>query len=54
MAVFICWLASMIGGGNILTLRAIQQAPDPETARHVLADALSPELASSCLWSNWN
>ena len=33
-------------GGNILTLRAIQQAPDPETARRVLADALPPELAS--------
>ena len=33
-------------GGNILTLRAIQQAPDPETARRILADALSPELAS--------
>jgi len=33
-------------GGNILTLRAIQQAPDTETARRILADALSPELAS--------
>src|SRR6516165_6790221 len=33
-------------GGNILTLRAIRQAPDSETARRVLADALPPELAS--------
>jgi hypothetical protein len=33
-------------GGNILTLRAMRQAPDPETARLVLADALPPELAS--------
>src|SRR5215475_14472479 len=33
-------------GGNILTLRAIRQAPDPETARRVIADALPPELAS--------
>ena len=32
-------------GGNILTLRAIQQAPDSETARGVIADALPPELA---------
>ena len=31
-------------GGNILTLRAIRQAPDPETARRVIADALPPEL----------
>jgi hypothetical protein len=33
-------------GGNILTLRAIRQAPDPETARRVIADALPPELVS--------
>jgi hypothetical protein len=33
-------------GGNILTLRAIRQAPDPETARRVIADALPPLLAS--------
>ena len=33
-------------GGNILTLRAIRQAPDPEIARRVIADALPPELVS--------
>jgi hypothetical protein len=33
-------------GANILTLRAIRQARDPETARRVIADALPPELAS--------
>jgi hypothetical protein len=33
-------------GANILTLRAIQQAPDPETARRAIADALPPELVS--------
>jgi VIT1/CCC1 family predicted Fe2+/Mn2+ transporter len=33
-------------GRNILTLRTIWQAPDPETARRVIADALPPELAS--------
>jgi hypothetical protein len=33
-------------GGQFLTLRAIQQAPDSETARRVLADALPAELAS--------
>ncbi|MGY8664017.1 VIT1/CCC1 transporter family protein [Bradyrhizobium sp. UFLA05-109] len=33
-------------GGNILTLRAIQRAPDSETARRIVADALPPELAS--------
>jgi VIT family len=33
-------------GANILTLRAIRQAPDPETARRFIADALPPELAS--------
>jgi hypothetical protein len=33
-------------GANILTLRAIRQAPDPETARRVVADALPPELVS--------
>ena len=32
--------------GKILTLRAIRQAPDPETARRVIADALPPELAA--------
>ena len=29
-----------------MTLRAIRQAPDSETARRVLADALPPELAT--------
>jgi hypothetical protein len=33
-------------GGNILTLRAIRQAQDPETARRVIADPLPPELVS--------
>jgi VIT1/CCC1 family predicted Fe2+/Mn2+ transporter len=33
-------------GAKILTLRAIQKAPDPKTARGVLADALPLELAS--------
>ena len=33
-------------GGHILTLRAMRQAPDPETARRVIADALSPKLVS--------
>ena len=33
-------------GGKILTLRAIRQAPNPEAARRVIADALPPELAS--------
>jgi hypothetical protein len=33
-------------GGKILTLRAIRQAPDPETARRVLADVLPPEFAA--------
>jgi VIT family len=33
-------------GRNILTLRAIRQAPDPEAARRVIADALPPELAA--------
>ena len=33
-------------GGNILTLRAIRQAPDPEIARRVIADALPPESVS--------
>ena len=33
-------------GGNILTLRAIRQAPDPETAQRAIAEALPPELAS--------
>jgi hypothetical protein len=33
-------------GRNILTLRALRQAPDPETARRVIANALPPELAS--------
>ena len=33
-------------GGKILTLRAIRQAPDPETARRVIADALPPLLQS--------
>ena len=34
-------------GAHILTLRAIRQAPDPETARRVIADALSPKLVSA-------
>jgi hypothetical protein len=33
-------------GRNILTLRALRQAPDSETARRVIANALPPELAS--------
>src|SRR5258705_8577697 len=33
-------------GGKILTLRAIRQASDPETAQRVIADALPPALAS--------
>src|SRR6185369_8474797 len=33
-------------GGKNLILRAIRQATDPETVRRVIADALSPELAS--------
>jgi hypothetical protein len=33
-------------GNKILTLRAIRQSPDPETARRVIADALPPELVS--------
>jgi VIT1/CCC1 family predicted Fe2+/Mn2+ transporter len=33
-------------GDKILTLRAIRQASDPETAQRVIADALPPELAS--------
>jgi hypothetical protein len=33
-------------GDKILTLRTIRQAPDPETARRVIAGALPPELAA--------
>ena len=33
-------------GGKILTLRAIRHAPDPETARRAISEALLPELAS--------
>lgn len=33
-------------GSKLLTLRKIRQAPDPETARREISDALSPELAS--------
>ena len=33
-------------GGKILTLRAVRQAPDPETAQRAIAEALPPELAS--------
>jgi VIT family protein len=33
-------------GDKLLTLRAVRQAPDPETARRVIADALPPELAA--------
>src|SRR6476620_4133614 len=36
-------------GDRILTLRKVRQALDPETARRVIADALSPELASVLL-----
>ncbi len=41
-------------GDKILTLRKVREAPDPETARRVIADALSPELGRSCLRNNWN
>jgi len=33
-------------GGNILTLRAVRQASDPEKAQRAIADALPPALAS--------
>jgi VIT family len=33
-------------GDKLLTLQAVRRAPDPETARRVLADALPPELAA--------
>jgi hypothetical protein len=33
-------------GGKNLTLRAIRQAPDADTAQRVIADALPAELAS--------
>lgn len=33
-------------GNKILTLRAMRQAPDPETAWRVIADALPPELSA--------
>ncbi|MBR0847354.1 VIT1/CCC1 transporter family protein [Bradyrhizobium diazoefficiens] len=33
-------------GNKILALRAMRQAPDPETARRVIADALPPELSA--------
>jgi len=33
-------------GGKILTVRAIRQAPDAETAQRAIAEALPPELAS--------
>jgi hypothetical protein len=33
-------------GDKILTLRALRRAPDPETARLVIANALPPELAA--------
>jgi hypothetical protein len=36
-------------GDRILTLRKVRQAEDPETTRRVVADALSPELASVLL-----
>ena len=36
-------------GERIMTLRKVLQAVDPETARRVVADALSPELASVLL-----
>jgi hypothetical protein len=33
-------------GNKVLTLRAMREAPDPETARRVIADALPPELSA--------
>jgi hypothetical protein len=33
-------------GDKALTLRAIRQSPDPETAQRVITDALPPELAA--------
>ena len=33
-------------GDKLLTLRAVRRAPDAETARRVIADALPPELAA--------
>ncbi len=33
-------------GGKILTLRAVREAPDPETARRVIAEVLPPELSA--------
>lgn len=36
-------------GGKILTLRAIRQAPDTETAQRAIAEALPSELASILL-----
>src|SRR6476619_5172891 len=33
-------------GDKALTLRAIRQAPDPETAQRVITDALPPQLAA--------
>jgi hypothetical protein len=36
-------------GSKFLTLRAMRQAPDPETARRIIAGALPPELASVLL-----
>ena len=36
-------------GSKFLTLRAMRQAPDPETAQHIIAGALPPQLASVLL-----
>ncbi|MCP1908687.1 VIT family protein [Bradyrhizobium brasilense] len=33
-------------GNKALTLRAIRQAPDPETAQRIISDALPPQLAA--------
>ncbi|NEU95737.1 VIT1/CCC1 transporter family protein [Bradyrhizobium uaiense] len=33
-------------GDKALTLRAIRQAPDPETAQRIISDALPPQLAA--------
>ena len=40
------WLKLLLSVFNFLTLRAIRQAPDPETAQRAIAEALPPELAS--------
>jgi hypothetical protein len=40
-------------GDKALTLRAIRQAPDPETAQRVIADALPPQLAAILPLDHW-